>query len=198
MLVLLVHRYIWHKPGEFPWLCVFDGKNIRLYTILYNLRCNCNLIPYVVKTGSPLLCVNTIRFVSSQLVCILDLAVEKNNHFGNFSFLKSCRNFFAKEVTYVFSSFSRFIMMYMGSTLLIVLNIHVSQGGWPISDPTVAKKSGWPNVKQSAQYNLIDADPSCWYEGVCPMFPPGLHACTLSHQICFPIIQISFCHIQIS
>ena len=56
---------------------------------------------------------------------------------------------------------------------LLLVNVHLSHGGWPISDPNVPKGSGWPNVKQSAKYNLIDVDPSCFHEGVCNMFPPG-------------------------
>ena len=51
-----------------------------------------DLISCVVNTGS-ILCVYDIRFLPSLFVCILNFDVEKNNHFGNFSFLT-----LAKEV----------------------------------------------------------------------------------------------------
>merc|ERR550525_1867537 len=63
------------------------------------------------------------------------------------------------------------IMVPVSVVVLLIANIHVSHGGWPISDPNAP--SGTPNIKDTAKYNLIDADPSCFHEGVCPMFPPG-------------------------
>eukprot|EP01084_Bolivina_argentea_P158397 275921_1 len=51
---------------------------------------------------------------------------------------------------------------------LIVSQItNIVFSGYPISYPNDLTRTRIP------PYNLIDTDPSCWYEGVCPMFPPG-------------------------
>ena len=55
------------------------------------------------------------------------------------------------------------------SLLLSLLTLFkITNGSVPISDYF---SSSMPVSRPP--YNLIDADPSCWYEGLCPMFPPG-------------------------
>ena len=55
----------------------------------------------------------------------------------------------------------------MSAIFLLFLPLIV-YGGYPISDPNAATIGG-----KTQPYNLIDTDPSCFYEGICPMFPPG-------------------------
>ena len=50
----------------------------------------------------------------------------------------------------------------------IILIIDITFGSIPISDYWASGVGG-----KTQPYNLIDTDPTCWYEGTCPMFPPG-------------------------
>eukprot|EP01083_Nonionella_stella_P121588 365379_1 len=49
----------------------------------------------------------------------------------------------------------------------VLLLFNIVYGGLPISYPNQGP------TQQAIPYNLIDANPSCFERGICPMFPPG-------------------------
>ena len=47
-------------------------------------------------------------------------------------------------------------------------------GDRPICDPNLPEDASTAEIEGSVKYNLIETDVSCFYNRVCPMFPPGL------------------------
>jgi len=62
----------------------------------------------------------------------------------------------------------RMSVLLLSCSLLGVAIVDMCFASIPISDPTLSYVD-----RASMMYNLIDVDPACWYNGYCPMFPPG-------------------------
>eukprot|EP01083_Nonionella_stella_P303067 1047587_1 len=54
--------------------------------------------------------------------------------------------------------------------IALLLAFNIVYGGLPISHPGEGIKHP---ISELMPYNLIDANPSCYARGLCPMFPPG-------------------------
>ena len=55
---------------------------------------------------------------------------------------------------------------------MILFTAYTVNAGWPITAPNSTLHGR--NVKITrVPYNMVDAFPSCYWRGVCPMFPPG-------------------------
>ena len=67
-------------------------------------------------------------------------------------------------------------------TTIITILISTAYGGWPVTEPNTTNGRSdnqgptwnWEGgAKVPVPYNMVDVCPSCYWRGVCPMFPPG-------------------------
>ena len=113
--------------------------------------------------------------------------------------LRSCCNLMSNKVRVKFCNFEVWISTSCSvqihrrlgrmSVLTLLLNFScigflIVCGDRPIGDPNLPPGASAAEIEGSVKYNLIETDASCFYNRVCPMFPPGLFPCYLAYLQC--------------